>query len=649
MRNIFFFCDSQKNILTAYFMFRIYYCNKKEDWKSYLLVSDNSPKSVACAERIKKSQIWDDVMIVYEANQDEKRLLEIGQEFDFRTEDEVYLFALQNRFARVLYEKAYTVKAQIKIVDEGIRTFDAFLDWKKMYSNEMLAGIDVETIDLDGWCYEPRLYQLPSNIHLHRIELQETLQDKAYCEHLREEVRNIFAIEDEEEVSVVYFDQYFTLYARTTGITEQYLIKKVASICGEDCMVIKPHPMERGFVNKYSDIDSTLMTSQDSPWEAVYFVNYYGKTNQKVICLAGESTAPPSPCLMFGDKNYVVILLWFIYKNYIKPIDWNVELYFQHFAEIADERGMYFYAPRTFYELNEIIESHLGKSGGFEEKQEKIDRDLIFKLNNELLQIKQPFHLCAMEIWDKNICVETIKKEQVIAGEEFSVTYIIPEEYRNSCYQYRWKPVENCFLGLDNVKLVVERNGNTETFSREKLVCEYDEMKEGDFVVCQDVHPSYLLIVDFTGVNQITIKGIWNLNCNLNRIRISLEQKLETEKQNQKRYYEKLLDEKKSIVEVCIEKTKSLEEECTNMNLENGRLENECTKMRLERERLESEYTNMSLEKERLEHKNGALSEQNEDLQTQIDLLYNTVSWKITKPLRMIKKKMSKHAKKLEE
>lgn len=635
MRNIFFFCDSQKNILTAYFMFRCYYRNKKEDWKSYLLVSDNSPKSVACAERIRESQIWDDVMIVHEANQDEKRLLEIGQDYDFHTEDEVYLFALQNRFARVLYEKAYTVKARIKIVDEGIRTFDAFLDWQKMYSNEMLAGIDVETIDLDGWCYEPRLYQLPSNIHLHRIELQETLQDKVYCEHLQEEVRNIFAIGDEDEISVVYFDQYFTLYARTTGITEQYLIKKVASICGEDRMVIKPHPMERGFVNKYSDIDSKLMASQDSPWEAVYFVNYYGKTNQKIICLSGESTAPPSPCLMFGDKNYVVILLWYIYKNYIKPIDWNVELYFQRLAEIADEREMSFYAPKTFYELNEIIEKYLGKKAGFEEEQEKIDRDLIFKLNNELLQMKQPFCLCALEIWDKDVCIETLKKEQIVAGKEFSMTYSIPKEYRNSCYQYRWKPVENCFLGLDNVKLVVGRNGNTETFSREKLVCEYAEAKEGDFVVCQEVDPSYLIQVDFTGVDQITIKGIWNLNCNLNHIRVFLEQKSETKKQNQKSYYERLLNEKTSIAEACNEKAKRLEGECTNINLE--------------KERLVSEYTNMRLEKERLERENGELSERNEDLQTQIDLLYNTVSWKITKPLRMVKKKMSKHAKKLEE
>lgn len=604
MCNICFFCDSQKNILTAYFMLRIYCRNKKEGWKAYLLVSDNSPKSVACAERIKASQIWDDVMIVHEANQTEKQLLEIGKKFDFHTEDEVYLFALQNRFARVLYQKAYTVKAKIKIVDEGIRTFDAFLDWQKMYSNEMLAGIDVETIDLDGWCYEPRLYQLPSNIHLHRIELQETLQDKAYCERLQEEVRNIFAIGDKEEISIVYFDQYFTLYARTTGITEQYLIKKVASICGEDRMVIKPHPMERGFANKYNDIDSKLMDSQDSPWEAIYFVNYYGKTNQKIICLSGESTAPPSPGLMFGDKNYVVILLWYIYKNYIKPIDWNVELYFQRLAEIADERGMYFYAPKTFYELNEIIESQLGKRSGIEEKQEKFDRDLIFKLNCELLQIKQPFCLCALEIWDKNICMRTLKKEQIIAGNDFSVSYTIPKEYRTSNYQYHWKPVENCFLGLGQVELIVERNGKTEKFSREKLVCEYAEVMEGDFVVCQEADPSYLLQVDFTGVDQITIRGMWHLNCNLNRIRDSLEQKAETKKLNQKNYYEGLLNEKNMIAEACHEKVKMLEQQ------------------------------------------NKELSDQNEDLQKQIDMLYNTISWKITKPLRMIKKKTGEHDKK---
>ncbi len=543
VKRLYFFCDSQKNILTAYFMLRIYY-RPSGEVESFLLVSNNSSKSSDCAERAEALGIWDHVHIIKEAFRNEEELVKISEEYCLDKNDEVYIFSLLNRFARVLYQKAFDVSAQIKIIDEGVRVFNDFLKWQKQNPGELYVGIDVETVNLEGWCYEPRLYHLPSNIDIHRIELVETLRDDAYREQLQNEVRRVFAIEESEEAEIIYFDQYFTLYSRTTGVVEKYLLQKVAAICGEERMIIKPHPMERGFSGKYDDVNSKIMTSQDSPWEAIYFVNFYKKSNHKIICLSGESTSLTAPLIMFEDKNYVSIFLWHIYKRYIKPIDWNVEDYFQQFGKLAEENDLNFYVPDTFVELKSMIDALLGRKQENAEMLENIDSNLIYGLNTKLLQVRPPVCLSILEIWDNNICLTSIGAEEIIIDGIFSAVYVIPGEYQFPQYQYRWKPCTNCFFGIKDIELYITTEEGTVIYSQDNLVCEYVTAEEDMYSVCQNPNPSYSLKFEPGKVLQIEIKGLWRFNFDENRIVGFMEQCYQTEKEKLQLETENLLAEK---------------------------------------------------------------------------------------------------------
>ncbi len=627
VKRLYFFCDSQKNILTAYFMLRIYYRISGEV-ESFLLVSNNSSKSAACAQRAEALGIWDHIYIIKEAFQNEEELVKISEKYCLDENDEIYIFSLLNRFARVLYQKAFDVSAQIRIIDEGVRVFNDFLKWQKQNPGELYAGIDVETVSMEGWCYEPRLYHLPSNIDMHRIELAETLHDDEYRERLQNEVRKVFAIEESEEAEVIYFDQYFTLYARTTGVTEKYLIQKVASICGEEHMTIKPHPMERGFSGKYDGVGSKLMTSQDSPWEAIYFVNFYKKSNHKIICLSGESTSLTAPLIMFEDKNYVSIFLWHIYKHYIKPIDWNVEDYFQQFGKLAEENDLNFYVPETFVELKNMLDRLLDREQESTEMLEQIDSNLIYGLNDKLLQVRPPVCLSVLEVWDNDICVTSIGAEEIIVDGFFSAMYAIPGEYQLPQYQFRWKPCTNCFLGIKDIELCITKEEGMVIYPQENVVCEYIVAEENEYFVCQNPNPSYLLKFKPGLVSQIEIKGLWRFNFDENRIVDFAEQHFRAEKQKIQLEAENLLAEKNRIYAEAESKIKQLESQRSELILEQKRFSEEAGKVQ----------QMLQKEKEELQKEKEELQKENELLQTERNSIYQSKSWKLTKPLRSINK-----------
>ncbi len=627
VKKLYFFCDSQKNILTAYFMLRIYYRNSKEV-ESFLLVSNNSSKSTACAKRAQALGIWDHVNIIKEAFQNEEELVKISEEYCLDNSDEVYIFSLLNRFARVLYQRAFDASAQIKIIDEGVRVFNDFLKWQKQNPGEMYAGIDVKNIDMEGWCYEPRLYHLPSNIDMHRIELVETLHDDVYREQLQNEVCKIFAIEESEEAEVIYFDQYFTLYARTTGVTERYLIQKVASICGEERMMIKPHPMERGFSGKYDGVGSKIMASQDSPWEAIYFVNFYKKSDHKIICLSGESTSLTAPLIMFEDKNYVSIFLWHIYRHYIKPIDWNVEDYFQQFGKLAEENNLNFYVPGTFVELKGIMDRLLNEVRENDKMLEDIDSNLIYGLNDKLLQVRPPVCLSVLEVWDNDICVTSIGAEEIIIDGIFSAMYSIPGEYQLPKYQFRWKPCTNCFLGIKNIELCITSEEGTIIYPQENLVCEYIMAEEDGYFVCQNPNPGYLLKFEPGQVSQIEIKGFWRFNFDENRIMDFTEQHFRAEKQKMQLETDNILAEKNRICAEAENKIKQLESERSELILEQKRFSEEAGMIQ----------QMLQEEKEELQKEKEELQKANEEIQAERDSIYESRSWKLTKPLRSINK-----------
>ena len=170
MGKVYFFCDSQRNILSAYFMKQIYF--RSDEYEIILLVSNNSDNSVACAKRIMEMGGWKKVEIIKEAFKDQIYLESLAQSYKITNEDTIGVFALQNRFARAFYKQAALVDASIMLIDEGVILFHDFLNWQKEHKNEMFADINVLDKRITAWCYEPLMYELPQNFVIKRIELR---------------------------------------------------------------------------------------------------------------------------------------------------------------------------------------------------------------------------------------------------------------------------------------------------------------------------------------------------------------------------------------------------------------------------------------------------------------------------------------------
>lgn len=626
MGRIYFFCDSQMNVLTAYFMMKIYH--DTSDYKKILLVSNNSEKSVACARRAEKLELWSEVFIIEEAFQGEESLLQIIDNYEVERNDIVYLFALQNRFARGFYKKAQEEKAKISIVDEGVILFKNFLQWQKNNPIDVFADIDVINKNVEGWCYEPAIFDLPENVHLNKIQLQEYLQDEIKFNILRSDVKNIFDVSEDENISIIYFDQYYTLMGRTVGDIEKYLIEKIAWICSGLNFVVKPHPMERGFVNKYKGINLKTISSKDSPWEAIYFVNFYRKKDKKIICLSGESTAMATPLIMYGDTNYYIILLRNIFNRYMKPHEWMLGDYFEGLKKIPFGSGQHLYIPNDFKDFNNIIKM-LIKSNQ-DNLISDIDDRLIEKLSKEIIEIRPPYFLCALQLGNSEKIIKSIVAEQIICDEDFEVKYDLSSTRCENDVFFRWIPCEKCFIRFKDILVEVYTLDDKYLYNSECLISEQGTQILGDgFVENLSSTPSYLLEIPVSNIEKIIIKGKWKIDFNKDRLINTMDLNWKIKIQELEARLNKREQEWKNQYQELSEIINKKEEEWRVQNRELNKLINkkdEC--IRIETEKYEKII-------DKIESENNTLNNKIMDIS-------NSTSWKITKPLRAISMKLRK-------
>ncbi|MFR3345986.1 MAG: hypothetical protein ACLTS6_19745 [Anaerobutyricum sp.] len=135
-------------------------------YKSVLLVDSQSNNTIECARRASEYKIWDEVEVV-----DSK--IKMQTYFDrLAKNDKVFVYALQNEMAREFFAYAKD-KCYAAIVDEGVLIFNEFLALQK--NDEKLQIVDVQKSTVEAWCYEPQVVDLPSNVNVNKIGLQDFL------------------------------------------------------------------------------------------------------------------------------------------------------------------------------------------------------------------------------------------------------------------------------------------------------------------------------------------------------------------------------------------------------------------------------------------------------------------------------------------
>ena len=535
MGKVYFFCDSQRNLLSAYFMKQIYF--RSDEYEIILLVSNNSDNSVACAKRIMEMGGWKKVEIIKEAFKDQIYLESLAQSYKITNEDTIGVFALQNRFARAFYKQAALVDASIMLIDEGVILFHDFLNWQKEHKNEMFADINVLDKRITAWCYEPLMYELPQNFVIKRIELREYLNDVEICKKMQTDVKTIFNVQDETCAEVIYFDQYYALSGRTIAEIERYFLDIISTICSEYDFYIKPHPMERGFDNKYKNISAFIIQSQHSPWEAVYFVNYYKKEKRKLICIAGESTAISSPLLMFGDKNYKLIILKDIYSNFILPSTlWSPDKYFNTLQRIYNEN---FYMPTSFEELNCLIRKLMESDDKDQEQIFKKTEKTLGKISKEIMSYRPTVITPQLQVLNKDGLIESFTVEHILENEAFDLCYDISDKRFKKYSTYRWVPHENCFICIKNLQVIITVNGKEEELMIKNFIPEQSMTWSTDgYCEINSIYPSFIINLGQRVAEKIQIKGKWRFDFSRERMLKALQLYYEQKASLRKDFYE---------------------------------------------------------------------------------------------------------------
>ena len=618
MKKVFFFCDSQMNILTTYFISKIYY--SADEYELFLMVSNNSDNSVACAKRAGKLDLWKEVRIIEEAGQNREELERIGETVSFSQEDIVHLYALQNRFARLLYKKAYDGKVQINITDEGVFLFNDFLKWQEEAPNEMLSDIKVKNTGVKAWCYCPEMYQLPDDVTVKRIQLREALEDDAMRITMQEEVRILFGIKEEEMPEVIYFDNYYTLFGRTTAEVEKYLLKKLSVLCEPLDFAIKKHPMERGFQNKYEGIAARVLETSASPWEAIYFVNIYKKTEKKFVCITGESTSVFNLALMYGDRNYSIILLKDIYDCYLKPVEWDSEKFFARFS--ASSIGDYcrVYRPKGYDELQTILSELTGQPLDGMDQLKAMDQDMLCRLCFKNVGKEKCQLVCGLQVYRDGTHVEDVYKEHIIDGTKFYLSYDISPKYIDETLSFKWCACANGFIAFKSVKCTIISDTKKEIYDMSWLLSGQNVIeKEDGWCEIQDMEPVFDLPLHITKITQVVIEGEWKFDFSHDRVGGFLKEKFSNELQVERN----ALAESKREIDKLIEKSREI-----SARKDEAALAYETTISQLKEEILEKDNCLKTAASEK------------EDLEKRLSNITNTFSWKITRPLRFVRKKL---------
>ena len=610
MRKIFFYCDSTMNILTAYFISRIYY---SDDYK-ILLISNNSSNSRLCVSRAQGLNIWNEVSCVYEFGKNREELIALGNNIAIEKDSIVHLFALNNRFAQILLNKTINLGAKFILTDEGYWTFNNFLQCIEKNSEFSWLDFDISELKIEAWAYEPQICRVPDYISPKRIELSDALKNTSLCLSMQEEVKKLFGIQDCHVPDIIYFDDYLSLRGSTAPQIEKYMLKLINCICSDYDCYFKKHPMERGWRSKYEDMELKFLPYENAPWEAIFFACMYNKMqNKDLILLTQSSTAVVNVILMFKVYNFKIILLHPLFEKLKKSNWWSGKEYFDSFINISEKNKDSIIIPRDLYDLvlkiSDILHHSVDKIDILEKMQnirETALEDAAEELNNLEHVLVQPLELVAVDETH-----QIYYNEHVLFAkeEQFEIEYVLNDEDYAATNRFEWKPNEKGRIYFKTLKIVGYTIDENEEIDLSDTI-QNKNREDGVFLNEYLYRPN----ITFDGLNRvykkikITGEIIWDMS--LEGVRTSYEE-----------IYNRAVD-------YWIRKDKENSQQIENLNTSITQLEKN---IKLYEEKLRKQ-------EELIQQMKVSAEKDAEELKC----IYDSLSWRITKPVRSLRKNFTK-------
>ena len=374
--NIYFFCETTAHILTTYFITKIYLGK----FKPVVFLQENRPNLVQCQKTMEKLQVWSEVTIAPDLDC-ESVILDFYKKYNISKEDVFYFYAYHSPADRGLFYLIQKRNGKLIATDEAGATVGRFRELEKGVEGRCFLNLDFEKIQ-EVWMYDFSTCTIKSPYKHKKIDLSSALRDRDLCGTMQQEVKELFSIQKEKTLGkVVFFDQPLAQVGYISYYANVALLNTVYDLVGKYGLVIKCHPGELHPEAKMLERPFILMENTHVPWEAVYFVNYYGTSHSKMIFMTYASLAVTGVTVMFGIDDICIIFLHNIVRNMLKYE--REKLFESADLRLQADSGKLMSAPSSFYELEDVINCFFGKSDTIIQRV-TVDKELLRFYKNSL-------------------------------------------------------------------------------------------------------------------------------------------------------------------------------------------------------------------------------------------------------------------------
>ncbi|ADL52094.1 hypothetical protein [Clostridium cellulovorans] len=344
---VLFSCVTVYHLFTSAILSEIYYKDKKK----VLILSNLIESAEKLYENLKKSCIWDQVILF-----DEKRVLDSHSAEEYK---ELFLECGTLHyftFGTPLNESIISLinpNTKMILTDEGLMTYfiKEFLPGYIINRGYTARQIKLDFAD-EVWVYNKDLIISEFEQPVREIQMPE----KEKLKPIVQKLNLLFNYNPKPmEEGVLFFDQYFEYSELFTKEDEITMQASILNVLDKQKTFVKKHP--RIDISKYNNTSITIMENSDLPWELLRLNELMENQSKPRVFVTYFSTAILTD-FMIGKKYSAENNSYILLEKIIKEFGYHEDLKFLYkiIEKLENNFHKKIYLPETIDQLSEVFE-----------------------------------------------------------------------------------------------------------------------------------------------------------------------------------------------------------------------------------------------------------------------------------------------------
>jgi hypothetical protein len=526
--------------------------------------------------------------------------------------------------------------AKIILTEEGTMTckpLGEYDKWQRIFrENNGFNGVDEKYQFIDWnrvdeiWLLEPRLFDQSLKRKVEKIDLTNWIQ------LLREDtnaLRTFNALFDyrytDDEYRVAYFDSYFSTIRILPLEYDKFLLRKLVQQTKRYRCCVKPHPGEDvGTRNlRYLGLDVDFCSNTDLPWEVICLQRFLCAGDKKFVAVSQASSSAYNTLLLatqFGFDNCYVVILHELIRKYL-----SVDLLEDNVAYTERAIDIYgpdkIFVPKNFAELDAVWDKIF--PGEVQNKDYNVviheDKNWFegqYEKNCKFLPSTFVYSGLTIDAGNGWMWETSIYQACDVGETAFEMEFEIDTSPYPVAEKVMWRP----FLGRQYARIKIA-----------KMQYDFGENRFIDIPISdiyQNGRPVKSGFIEFDR-GEAFLEIV--LHTTLKGLRVCGEVWFED-------YHYRLVDQ---INQLMRDKTQKLQEYDLLEN-DKQRIINEAYSITQERNEYQAENKKLHFLLNSITQERDTLQNGKNDLILELQNIYNSKSWRLTKPLRIIGKALKK-------